>query len=218
MSHSAAATARTGLRSRDGTGHVCLDWEPVDGALGYVVHRSDHYEGPFEPVAASAVGACLPPYADTRVVVGRGYWYKVAPWNACGTQPPGPETVRGCALARGAEPPIVLVRVDFADPARPRVTGDGAGCLVTATTARTPDGLDVHLANSAPDRTSGACVPLLARRVVLEVSGLAPDSRHHAHPAHGGEPVAFATARDGHARLPLTLPLSGHATVRLTGA
>jgi xylan 1,4-beta-xylosidase len=53
-----------------------------------------------------------PPYADTRVEAGRGYWYKVASWTGAGPGPltPGPD--RGCARARGIGPAAVAVRVD----------------------------------------------------------------------------------------------------------
>ncbi|MFJ6948715.1 hypothetical protein ACISU4_29440, partial [Streptomyces wuyuanensis] len=99
-----ALPAPTGLHSQDGTGHVLLDWDPVDGALGYVVHRSDSVDGPFAPLDHGGGDMPVvphPPYADTRVEAGRGYWYKVASWTGAGPGPLTPGPVRGCARARG---------------------------------------------------------------------------------------------------------------------
>lgn len=110
-----ALPAPTGLRSQDGTGHVLLDWDPVDGALGYVVQRSDSADGPFVPLdhgEGDVPAVPRPPYADTRVEAGRGYWYKVASWTDAGPGPLTPGPVRGCARARGIDPAAVAVRVD----------------------------------------------------------------------------------------------------------
>lgn len=110
-----ALPAPTGLHSQDGTGHVLLDWDPVDGALGYVVHRSDSVDGPFAPLDhgdGDVPAVPRPPYADTRVEAGRGYWYKVASWTDAGPGPLTPGPVRGCARARGIGPAAVAVCVD----------------------------------------------------------------------------------------------------------
>ncbi|MFG2757929.1 glycoside hydrolase [Streptomyces wuyuanensis] len=110
-----ALPAPTGLHSQDGTGHVLLDWDPVDGALGYVVHRSDSVDGPFAPLDHGGDDMPVvphPPYADTRVEAGRGHWYKVASWTGAGPGPLTPGPVRGCARARGIGPAAVEVRVD----------------------------------------------------------------------------------------------------------
>jgi xylan 1,4-beta-xylosidase len=108
--------APTGLRSHDGVGHVLLDWTPVEGALGYLVHRAESADGPFEPLdhqGGDVLAVPHPPYADTMVRPGHGYWYKVATWTDAGPGPLG-EAVRGRALGRGVEPAEVTVHVDAA--------------------------------------------------------------------------------------------------------
>ncbi|MEU6083585.1 glycoside hydrolase [Streptomyces sp. NPDC047108] len=109
--------APAGLRSEDGTGHVLLDWEPVEGALGYLVHRAPSVDGPFEPLdhqGGDVLAVPHPPYADSLVEPGRGYWYKVASWTDAGPGPLTATAVPGCARARGAEPARVTVTVDAA--------------------------------------------------------------------------------------------------------
>ncbi|MFG2194155.1 glycoside hydrolase [Streptomyces sp. NPDC048639] len=109
--------APAGLRSEDGTGHVLLDWEPVEGALGYLVYRAQSVDGPFEPLdhqGGDVLAVPHPPYADSLVEAGRGYWYKVASWTDAGPGPLTGAAVPGCARARGAEPARVTVTVDAA--------------------------------------------------------------------------------------------------------
>jgi xylan 1,4-beta-xylosidase len=70
-----------GVRADEGVGQVTLSWRPVAGALGYLVHRSDDPEGPFEPVDHGGRDVLAVPasgYADTTGEVGRRYWYAVA--------------------------------------------------------------------------------------------------------------------------------------------
>ncbi|SCK20879.1 xylan 1,4-beta-xylosidase [Streptomyces sp. WMMB 714] len=107
--------APAGLRSEDGTGHVLLDWQPVEGALGYLVHRADTVDGPFEPLdhrGGDVLAVPAPPYADSLVEAGRGYWYKVASWTDAGPGPLSGEAVRGCPKAPGSQPAEVTVSVD----------------------------------------------------------------------------------------------------------
>ncbi|MEV3929768.1 MULTISPECIES: hypothetical protein [unclassified Streptomyces] len=206
----------TVLRSRDCTGHVLLDWEPVAGALGYLVHRADQYEGPYAPLHVT--GVPRPPYADTHVEAGHGYWYRIAPWTARGTQPPLPDTVRGCALARGSRPAAVRVAVDVGDPRAVHVTGDGARALVKATADRREGAFEVLLVNTAPDRTGSAPVPLLERHATVEVSGLEPGARYR---VHAGDPAREHNLRvgdDGVVHTSLVLPMPGVRTLRLTRA
>ncbi|MEO7980402.1 MAG: xylan 1,4-beta-xylosidase [Sporichthyaceae bacterium] len=70
-----------GLRAVAGRGHVTLDWEPVEGAVGYLVHRAESPDGPFEPVdhgGNDVLAVPHPPYVDTSGVRGAEYWYAVA--------------------------------------------------------------------------------------------------------------------------------------------
>ncbi|MEO3751478.1 glycoside hydrolase [Streptomyces sp. B6B3] len=117
--------APAGLRAADGTGHVLLDWEPVAGALGYLVHRADAPEGPFEPLdhrGEDVLAVPHPPYADTLAEPGRRHWYRVASVDDAGPGPLGPAApVDGVPLARraGAAPAGVRIAVDAAgEPAR----------------------------------------------------------------------------------------------------
>ncbi|HEX6352408.1 GH39 family glycosyl hydrolase [Actinophytocola sp.] len=73
-----------GLTATPGTALVHLDWRPVNGALGYLVHRADSAAGPFEPLdhlGGDVLAVPHPPYADTLVEPGRTYHYKVATWT-----------------------------------------------------------------------------------------------------------------------------------------
>jgi xylan 1,4-beta-xylosidase len=64
-----------------GRGHVTVDWEPVPGAVGYLVLRAEDEHGPY-PVVDHRGGDVLavphPPYADTTCVPGQTYHYAVA--------------------------------------------------------------------------------------------------------------------------------------------
>ncbi|MFE0424353.1 glycoside hydrolase [Streptomyces sp. NPDC058953] len=97
-----------------GTGHVLLDWEPVEGALGYLVHRADRADGPYEPLdhlGGDVLAVPHPPYADTLAEPGRDYYYKVATWSDGGAgQQSG--TVTGRPRAAGDTPAPVAVAVD----------------------------------------------------------------------------------------------------------
>ena len=76
-----------GLTATPGTALVHLDWEPVDGALGYLVHRATSPDGPFEPLdhlGGDVLAVPHPPYADTMVEPGRTYHYKIATWTDAG--------------------------------------------------------------------------------------------------------------------------------------
>ena len=106
--------APTGLTAEDGTGHVLLNWDPVPGALGYLVHRADSVDGDFVPLdhlGGDVLAVPHPPYADTLATPGRGYWYAVATWSDSGAGPLS-EPVSGCPRAGGSEPAAVQVTVD----------------------------------------------------------------------------------------------------------
>ncbi|MFL6130765.1 MAG: GH39 family glycosyl hydrolase [Mycobacteriales bacterium] len=69
------------LRAEPGRGQVTLEWEPVPGAIGYLVHRADGPDGPYVPVdhgGNDVLAVPHPPYADTTGTPGRPAWYAVA--------------------------------------------------------------------------------------------------------------------------------------------
>ncbi|HEX7189320.1 MAG TPA: xylan 1,4-beta-xylosidase, partial [Actinomycetes bacterium] len=73
--------APAGLTATPGRGQVTLDWRPVDGAVGYLVHRAVAPDGPFGPVdhgGNDVLAVPHPPYADTSGERDREYWYAVA--------------------------------------------------------------------------------------------------------------------------------------------
>ncbi|HEX2497674.1 MAG TPA: xylan 1,4-beta-xylosidase, partial [Actinomycetes bacterium] len=73
--------APAGLRARPGVGQVTLDWEPVEGAIGYLVHRGAAANGRFEPLdhlGRDVLAVPHPPYADTTCRPGEQWWYAVA--------------------------------------------------------------------------------------------------------------------------------------------
>ncbi|MFH8617507.1 glycoside hydrolase [Streptomyces sp. NPDC017979] len=107
-----------GLIATSGTGLVLLDWEPVDGAIGYLVHRAEDPSGPFEPLdhlGGDVLAVPHPPYADTLVEPGRDYHYAVATWSDDGAG--ALSDVAGArALSAGDEPAEVAVAVDASAP------------------------------------------------------------------------------------------------------
>jgi xylan 1,4-beta-xylosidase len=69
------------VRAVGGRGHVTIDWSPVEGAAGYLVHRSETADGPFEPIdQASGDLLAVPhgPYLDTTSPPGGEAWYAVS--------------------------------------------------------------------------------------------------------------------------------------------
>ena len=81
-----------GLRAEPGRGQVTLRWQPVDGAIGYLVHRRATPEGPFVPIdhgGGDVLAVPHGPYVDTTAAPGESTWYAVAS-VACVDHPPGP--------------------------------------------------------------------------------------------------------------------------------
>jgi xylan 1,4-beta-xylosidase len=90
-----------GLTATPGTAHVHLDWQPVPGALGYLVHRATSADSPFKALdhlGGDVLAVPCPPYADTMVEPGRTYHYKVATWTDGGAGE------LSQAVAAGADP------------------------------------------------------------------------------------------------------------------
>ncbi len=106
-------TAPEGLRATEGVSRVSLSWEPVDGAIGYLVHRSAAADGPFEPIRQDDV--------DVPAVPGRGYtdtgtdgahWYAVAAISTMDAIGPLSEPVPAAPLGVKDAAPEVTVSVD----------------------------------------------------------------------------------------------------------
>ena len=73
--------APTGVRATAGRGHVTVDWQRVDGAAGYLVHRADGPDGPWQAIdhrAGDLLAVPDPGYVDTTGGPGRPRWYAVA--------------------------------------------------------------------------------------------------------------------------------------------
>ncbi|MHB1614174.1 MAG: GH39 family glycosyl hydrolase [Actinomycetes bacterium] len=107
--------AVVGLSADGGAGHVMLHWEPVNGAVGYVIDR----QGPDDAApqrmrhGGSDVSAVVENYyADTALQVGPEYQYRVrAVAGADGPDGAGDEWVAARAVLGGSSPPRVGVRV-----------------------------------------------------------------------------------------------------------
>jgi xylan 1,4-beta-xylosidase len=116
--------APEGLAARPGRAQVTLDWTPVDGAIGYLVHRADSPAGPFVPLdhhGGDTVWAVPhPPYADTQVTAGVIRWYAVAAVPDAGTTGPLSASVAAAPTEAGTSGAgAVAVRVDAARPTGP---------------------------------------------------------------------------------------------------
>jgi len=64
-----------------GRGQVTIDWRPVDGAVGYLVHRAAAPDGPWVAIdnrAGDLLAVPHPPYTDTTGERGIAGWYAVA--------------------------------------------------------------------------------------------------------------------------------------------
>lgn len=70
-----------GPRASAGRGQVTLDWEPVDGAAGYLIERAASAEGPWEMLVIGEPEVRPvphPPFTDTSGEPGREAHYRVA--------------------------------------------------------------------------------------------------------------------------------------------
>ncbi len=110
-----ALPAPSGVRARPGVGHVRLDWDPVPGAVGYLVERT----GPDgQPRLLQHGGSDVPavpaaPFADTGLDDGFEYRYRVG--AVAGAEYPAwawSEPVSASTLV--TEPGTVEVSVDAA--------------------------------------------------------------------------------------------------------
>jgi xylan 1,4-beta-xylosidase len=69
------------VRAVRGRGQVTLDWSPVEGAAGYLVHRGPAADGPFEPIdqgGGDVLAVPHGPYLDTTGPPGAEAWYAIS--------------------------------------------------------------------------------------------------------------------------------------------
>ncbi len=85
-----------GLRATPGRGHVMLDWEPVPGAAGYLVHRAARPRGPYQPLdhgGGDVLAVPAGPYADTALTGPGPAYYAVAAMSSIAAAGPLSEPV-----------------------------------------------------------------------------------------------------------------------------
>jgi xylan 1,4-beta-xylosidase len=109
-----------GLRAEPGTGQVRLSWQPVEGAIGYLVHRAPAAAdgtavGALEPVDHQGGDVLAVPdtwYVDTTGELGQSCVYAVASVPEVTVTGALGDQVVANALPRATEPPVVELRVD----------------------------------------------------------------------------------------------------------
>lgn len=136
--------APAGVTATAGRGHVTVDWQRVAGAAGYLVHRADAADGPWQAIdhrAGDLLAVPDPGYADTSGKPGRAAWYAVAALAAI-DGPVGPlsEPVRAAPLGADDGDPTVSVVVDAsattgptARPWRPIIGSEHLALLLRGT-------------------------------------------------------------------------------------
>jgi xylan 1,4-beta-xylosidase len=87
---------------------VTVRWEPVEGAIGYLVHRAPSADGPWEPVdhgGRDVLAMPGPVCCDTTGRVGEPCWYAIASLPSAEAEPGElSEPVAGCPAAEAAPP------------------------------------------------------------------------------------------------------------------
>ena len=106
-----------------GRAQVTVAWEPVAGAAGYLVHRSDGPDGPFRPIdnrGGDVLAVPHGPFVDTTLEPGRTAWYAVSSVPTI-EAPVGERSspVEGTSLSADAGDPSVHVSVDAAADGAP---------------------------------------------------------------------------------------------------
>jgi xylan 1,4-beta-xylosidase len=111
-----------GITAVGGVGQVTLTWLPVEGAVGYLVHRGPAEGGPFEPVdhhSGDVLSVPHPPYVDTTGEVGAPYWYAVASVPEVTVTGALSPAVEASSLPLSGDSPEVLVSVSSGDAGTP---------------------------------------------------------------------------------------------------
>jgi xylan 1,4-beta-xylosidase len=100
-----------------GRGHVTIDWQPVAGAIGYLVQRAPSESGPFAPIdqhTGDVLAVPHGPYLDTTGSPGATAWYAVSSVASIEVEPAArsrPVAVAPVAEADGAGAPEASVSV-----------------------------------------------------------------------------------------------------------
>ena len=114
--------APDGVTALGGVAQVTIDWRPVEGAVGYLVHRGPSRSGPFQPLdhhGGDVLAVPAPPYVDTTGEVGTTYWYAVAGVPEVTVTGALSSAVAATSLPSGSTPPTVEVTVDVAGTGTP---------------------------------------------------------------------------------------------------
>lgn len=103
------------LRAEAGSGQVTLRWSLVEGAIGYLIYRSESPDGPFAIVdhrGGDVLAVPDAPYVDTTGKPGVVYWYAVAALADTTASPSRLSTpLQACSRAEAAEPVLVNVKI-----------------------------------------------------------------------------------------------------------
>jgi xylan 1,4-beta-xylosidase len=101
------------VRAVRGRGQVTIDWSPVAGAAGYLVHRGLVAEGPFEPIdqqSGDLLAVPHGPYLDTTGPTGEEAWYAVS--SLASIEAEGGSLSPPVATGRGTDDAAVEIRVN----------------------------------------------------------------------------------------------------------
>ncbi len=100
-----------GVRAQPGRAQVTLDWDEVEGAVGYQVYVADRPDG--EAVRLDHAGRDVlavphPPYADTTGEVGVARWYAVATLSDVGVEGPLSAWVEATSTGDGPDESVAV--------------------------------------------------------------------------------------------------------------
>jgi xylan 1,4-beta-xylosidase len=102
-----------GVRAARGRGQVSIEWTPVAGAAGYLVHRAGAADGPFEPIdqqGGDLLAVPNGPYVDTTGQPDAEAWYAVSSLPTIETE--GGLLSAPVSAMAGAADGAVAIRVD----------------------------------------------------------------------------------------------------------
>jgi xylan 1,4-beta-xylosidase len=106
--------APAGLTATPGVGHVTLRWRPVEGAIGYLVHRAEPggVPAPVDHLGGDVLAVPDTWYVDTTGEQGRSYEYSVAAVPEVTAVGPRGGTVIAASGKGGTAPPTVDLMID----------------------------------------------------------------------------------------------------------